>query len=486
VRLSISLIACALSASAGPVDFGLAELNAAVSARKLRWKNKAELSVEAPETYRIEPYSYGGAHITGGDLRGLMYGLLEAAEQIRATGRLAKVHGVPATPLRGVHIALDARLESASEDFWRAYFQMLARSRFNRVHVAFTKFDPPYRMGKLLSQLAADYGIDFTLGIDGDIGADQLVKLLAACPMIRSVAVEPASGSRDAVVAALRNAGRRVTLDPDGLEGPADTGVAVLRPPTPWPPAFEIAPPFDAAAEDHPDFYWIWGRLGYDPKTKPPKGANTQEYAAAGDLALMLNAARIAQQPFVGGSDFVASIAEAAINRLNHAASAKLMPIDILDRLEAEATRLDHAAISDFQALAKMARQEARKLRAAVGDETAATKPAPRPQFSHIIPESTPLGQALTLTLRIPDPRIASAVRLHYHRLSAPREETTLEQQPQPSVTFGIPATELAPGEDLLVYFEVLNQEGGGWFEPDPLAGLAMPVVKVAVAPPAQ
>jgi hypothetical protein len=486
VRLLISLVACALCVPAGPVDFGLAELNAAMAARKLRWKNKAELSVEAPETYRIEPYSYGGAHITGGDLRGLMYGLLEAAEEVRATGRLAKVHGVPATPLRGVHIALDARLESASDDFWRFYFQTLARNRFNRVHIGFTNFGPPYRKEKLLSQLAADYGIDFTLGIGGAIGADDLVKLLAACPMIRSVAVEPGSGSRDAVFTGLRNAGRRVTLDPDGLEATVETGVAVLRPAVPWPPAFEITPPFDVAAEDHPDFYWIWGRLGYDPKTKPPKGANPEEYRAAGEIVLMLNAAKVAQQPFTGGSDFVASIGEATVSRLNHTASAKLMPIDILDRLEGAAARLDHAAGGDFRALAQAAHQEAQKLHAAVGDEAVATKPAPRPQFSHVIPENAPLGQQLTLMLRIPDPKIASTVRLHYHSLSAPRAETIIEQPPFPSMNFAIPATELSPGESLLIYFEILNHDGSGWFEPDPLAGLPMPVVNVAVAPPTQ
>jgi hypothetical protein len=486
VRLLISLVACALSVSAGPVDFGLAELNAAMATRKLKWKNKAELSVEAPETYRIEPYSYGGAHITGGDLRGLMYGLLEAAEQVRTTGRLTKVHGVPATPLRGVRITLDARLESESQDFWRFYFQMLARNRFNRVHITFANFEAPYRMEKLLSQLAADYGIDFTLGIGGAIGADELVKLLAACPMIRSVAVEPDSGARDAVFTALRNAGRRVTLDPDGLEAAVETGVAVLRPAVPWPPAFEISPPFDAAAEDHPDFYWIWGRLAYDPKTKPLKGANPGEYLAAGEIALMLDAAKMAQQPFAGGSDFVASIGEATVNRLNHTASAKLTPSDIVDRLEAAAARLDHAAGADFQALAKAAHQEAQKLHAAIGAEAVASKPPPRPQFVHVIPENAPLGQQLTLTLRIPDPRIATTVRLHYHPLSAPRGETIIEQPPFPSMTFAIPATELSPGENLLVYFEILNHDGGGWFEPDPLAGLSMPVVNVAVAPPSQ
>jgi len=485
VRLLISLVACALSLLAGPIDFGLAELNDALAARKLRWKNKAELSVEAPETYRIEPYSYGGAHITGGDLRGLMYGLLEAAEEIRTTGRLAKVHGVPATTLRGIHIVLDARLESASEDFWRSYFQTLARNRFNRVHIGFTNLDPPYRMEKLLSQLAADYGIDFTLGIGGAIGADELVKLLAACPMIRSVAVERGSGQPDAVLTALRNAGRRVTLDPDGLEASADAGVAILRPPTPWPPAFEITPPFEAG-EDHPDFYWTWGRLAYDPKTKPPRGASPEEYVAAGEIALMLNAARLAQEPFTTGSDFVASIGEATVSRLNHTASAKLTPVDIVGRLEAAAARLDHAAGADFRALAQTARQDAQKLRTAIGDDSVVAQPAPRPQFSHMIPENAPLGQQLTLTLRIPDPKIASAVRLHYHPLSAPRAETTIEQPPFPSMTFAIPATELSPGASLLVYFEILNGQGGGWFEPDPFAGLPMPVVSVAVAPPSQ
>ena len=69
----------------GPVEFAQAELDSAMAQRKLKWKNQVELSLDAPDTFRIDPYTMGGAHITGGDLRGLMYGLLEAAEQIRAT-----------------------------------------------------------------------------------------------------------------------------------------------------------------------------------------------------------------------------------------------------------------------------------------------------------------------------------------------------------------------------------------------------------------
>lgn len=82
---------------AGPVDFGLSEFRAALASRNLKTRIVYDLSPEAPESFRVEPYKAGGAHITGGDMRGLMYGLLEAADQIRTTGRMKQVHGVPAT-----------------------------------------------------------------------------------------------------------------------------------------------------------------------------------------------------------------------------------------------------------------------------------------------------------------------------------------------------------------------------------------------------
>src|ERR1700681_1773434 len=142
--------------------------------RKLKWKNQVELNLDAPDTFRIEPYSIGGAHITGGDLRGLMYGLLEAAEQIRATGHFTKTSGNPAASLRGVRIVLNAELEAAPEEFWHSYFRMLARNRFNRVHVVFERLEAPYRLAQFLSRTAADYAIDFTLGVDGGFTAQEL------------------------------------------------------------------------------------------------------------------------------------------------------------------------------------------------------------------------------------------------------------------------------------------------------------------------
>lgn len=94
MRWSISLLVCTIAA-AGPVEFGLRAYDAAVAARNLKWKVKYELTLDPPETFRIEPYKVGGAHVTGGDLRGLMYGLLEAADQMRSTGHLKQVHAEP-------------------------------------------------------------------------------------------------------------------------------------------------------------------------------------------------------------------------------------------------------------------------------------------------------------------------------------------------------------------------------------------------------
>ena len=124
---------------AGPVDFGLNEVNAALASRNLKWKLKYELNLEGPDTFRIEPYGYGGGHVTGGDMRGLMYGLLEAADQIRATGRLTLMYSTPAIPLRAVRMFVSTGdLNKYSEDFWRDYFlRLLGAKPAESLHAGF-------------------------------------------------------------------------------------------------------------------------------------------------------------------------------------------------------------------------------------------------------------------------------------------------------------------------------------------------------------
>lgn len=263
-----------LHAEAPPVEFGLRELRRAIQeSGSAKIKIRTEISTARPETYRVTGY-----RVTGGDLRGLMYGLLAAADQIRAHGRLVPERGRPAVPIRGIRRFLHNKdLEQGwyySKDYWRAYIEMLARNRFNRLNLVFahqTAYQaPPYpfwvavkeypeirvpglsdagRRRNLetlcfIAQTAADHAIDFTLGIwkhnnqpnqtpatvgltEENIGPYSylaLKKVLTACPAIRSVQIRTNRESgipserqisfyRDYIYKALRESGRLVKLD---------------------------------------------------------------------------------------------------------------------------------------------------------------------------------------------------------------------------------------------------------------------------------
>ncbi|HUS06259.1 MAG TPA: hypothetical protein VMZ52_08190 [Bryobacteraceae bacterium] len=259
---------------AGPIEFGQAEVAAALAARGLSSSQIhliTEVSTDDPECYRIE-----GSRVFGGDLRGILYGLLEAAEQIRSSGRLSPAEGCPATPIRGIRIFVnsDEVEKERTKDYWLAYIQMLARNRFNRLNLVFAHqtdyMAPPYpywislrefpgvrahnltperqnhnlEMLRYISDTAAGHGIEFTLGIwehniqlsmkpsvDGltrdNIGPYSyaaLKTILAECPAIRSVQMRTNSESgipndqqvefyRDFVFRAIKDAGRLVKLD---------------------------------------------------------------------------------------------------------------------------------------------------------------------------------------------------------------------------------------------------------------------------------
>ncbi len=515
MRWSIKLLLVAATlARAGPVDFGMTEFNAALAARNLKWRLKPELSLDPPETYRIEPLKAGGARISGGDLRGLMYALLEAAEQIRATGRLSLSRGVPTAPVRAIRIffhGTDAeRAWVDSTSFWRGAFQMMARDRLNRVNFIFTaaapELSPPYNTLRSISQTAADYGVDFALGIWDEqvLGPDSheaLTQLIAACPMIRSVQLRASSDSAISsdVFKALHEAGRRVTLDPRGeilqptvLKAAQDAGVALLRSPLPWPPGFEIDPPLDGGRWEparYPLLYWLWGRFGYDPKTKLPKGADPEEYRAAIDARNQLAIARLDVTP--GDWGFVATIAEAVHNRLERIASAKQTPLQTADLLEASAARLERSAIADFQLIGSEAREQAMKLRAAYDDELSLkgaggevpplATPLPRPQFEHRPGATAPPNQLLDLTLHITTPKDVRSVRIHYRTLA---DFKTIDKPAAAAVTFTIPASDIAAEGELIYYFEILEREGGGWFEPDPFGVKPFYTVRIVTSNP--
>ena len=48
-----------------------------------------------------------------------------------------------------------------------------------------------------------------------------------------------------------------------------------------------------------------------------------------------------------------------------------------------------------------------------------------------------------------------------------------------PGASFTIPAADISERWDLMYYFEVLNADGGGWFQPDPLRETPYYVLRV-------
>lgn len=315
------LAAATALAASGPVEFGLSEFQAANATRRWPVKVNTELSLDPPESFRIEPYTKGGGRVTGGDLRGLMYGLIEAAGQLRSLGRLKPTHGAPATPLRAVRFRLaPGDMEQpwfSSESFWRNYFQTLARSRFNRFNLAVTRLPEPPTKLCFLSHLATAYGIDFIMGLPEPAGDPMMMRsrldtILSACPLIRGIEIEagsaPVEWYRTAVMRTIDTAGRRVTLDlhnapaaliqaavdarlpvevsspsgckdltalPEGLcnwalhepaAGDAESIRArVVDLTADGSAGFEIEAPREEG--NHDLFYWAWGRLSYDPKS---------------------------------------------------------------------------------------------------------------------------------------------------------------------------------------------------------------------------
>jgi hypothetical protein len=105
----------------------------------------------------------------------------------------------------------------------------------------------------------------------------------------------------------------------------------------------------------------------------------------------------------------------------------------------------------------------------------------PRPSFSHVAPKTTKAGKPLTLTLRVSPLSDVSAVRLYYRAVNQLAEFKMLEAS-RSQARFTIPGADISAKWDLMCYFEVLNKDKGGWFEPGPAVATPYYVVKVESA----
>jgi hypothetical protein len=104
--------------------------------------------------------------------------------------------------------------------------------------------------------------------------------------------------------------------------------------------------------------------------------------------------------------------------------------------------------------------------------------------MAHMPPKTAVAGRPLVLYLQIGAPAAASVVRLHYRPLNQLAGFRTVEQ-PAAKTTFTIPPEDVTQKWDLQYYFEILNREGGGWFQPDPAQATPYYVVTTQPQPAA-
>jgi hypothetical protein len=531
-------ILLALPALAGPVEFGMAELNRAAAARGLRaslFRFKTEVTLDAPESYSITPNL-----VAGGDLRGVMYGLLDASEQVRDTGRVRMVKRSPGVPIRGIRMRAADLPEASyrSAQYWTEYFQMLARNRFNRFQLVFdgnalgrASGEQGLQALRTISQTAAEYGVDFALGLawSGDGPADaEVVAILRASPAIRTLQLGN-EVTRESLVLVPRETGRRVVLDLDSrsplLDAAKRAGVPLrvaiaysgreFGPP--WQPAegdtyrdllekprpyqvywrvhgsvwadpqyvrraaptfalsgsagFEIdAPgPKRSSADYRPWlFYLLWGRLSYDP--------------AAPETVWM----REMKLHFGAAAPDVLAASQGATAVLAELGCVQPAP-DQADVLRAASRNIKQAIVkvraaitpdnrewsapeTELESIAARALKEAQ----AAGDAVPSSE---RPKSLHTPPKTAPSGAPLTLTLRITPPGAAKAVRLRYRAVNQLAAFQTIEVQGGLG-TFTIPAEDVPRRWDLMYYFEIQGPSGAVWLEPDPRAATPYFVVE--------
>jgi len=224
LRFALLLFAAACTWGAGLVEFGKEELDRAIAGRKLppsRFRLQTEINQLGAESFQI-----AGVRVSGGDLRGLMYGLLEAASQIRAAGRLAAVRGSPVAAVRGLRVAIEdgdlAGDGGALRAYWAELLDEMARTRLNRLKLALSERvilgERQWRSLQAISEAAMNRAIELALVLspvnlpEAALNVGPRIGALAAA---RSVEIGggPETAGRAALVRAVAEPGRRIVLE---------------------------------------------------------------------------------------------------------------------------------------------------------------------------------------------------------------------------------------------------------------------------------
>lgn len=475
------LLLCTIAAWAGPRELGLQAYEAALRARGLkpeRHRIRAVLDAGPPESFRIK-----GQTIYGGDLRGLMYGLFEAAHQMREQGRLRDTTASPALAVRAVRLN---RTDLPTGDDLRSLFALLASSRFNTLLIV---PEPP----RDLRPLAAQFGLKLAAPDTTGLLDVQLPVLSTAIPWADPVTV------------------RRLLADAE-LQGLRGVVIPARLP-------FTL----------HAPFYAVWGLTAHGAEISSQRWASLLSDRFGSSAGAAWSALSLASRclTFIPPQRFLLSPAETTAQP----ATARYTPLQLATAYHLLARDAEDALLplktelAVLQPLIDYGRMKARQLLAseaaawyqATGHDSAlflaqreskaasvrteavraaglpvpelpavAEMPAsahatpawrPLPQqlkLTHIPPKGAVAGKPITLSLPVPPASRSATVRLHYH--DGQQFRTLQAPASRPHFT-------LTPQGDLRYYFEVVSPSGSGWFHPDPLAGSPYLRLHVRAAP---
>jgi hypothetical protein len=208
--LSTALFLPAHSSAAGPVEFGQSELQKVIEERGLNARS-FHVAVEYSLVLPADGFQIQGLIIRGGSRRGVMYGLLEAADQLRERKTLAAVKATPRFEIRSTRLRAGDDVLARPEREWRDLFAALARARFSRLRLEMRELtaERSLRLAKI-APLAEEHAIDLALSLE-EIDPPLLLKLLGESIVFKAVQVPP--GAAATAVTTLSEAGRYVTLD---------------------------------------------------------------------------------------------------------------------------------------------------------------------------------------------------------------------------------------------------------------------------------
>jgi hypothetical protein len=214
-----SVVVAAPARAQGPVDFGLAELHRVIEERGLNPKS-CQVAVEYSLVLPADGFQIQGQIVRGGSRRGVMYGLLEAADQLREHKALGAVKATPRFEIRAARLRASDEVLARPEREWRELFTELARARFNRLRLDVRELtaERSLRLARI-APLAEEHAVDLALKLE-TIDAPILLKLLGESIVFKAVQVPGAAAAM--ALTTLSEAGRFVTLDLAADEQTAD------------------------------------------------------------------------------------------------------------------------------------------------------------------------------------------------------------------------------------------------------------------------